>query len=266
MKRPLPFGWGPWLRRALGAVLTTALGAGMSAAEESSAKSGTVFAELSPAQLAAAPCRLALVLALDVSASVDEGEYALQRDGLAAALRAPDIQRAILNGQGGVALSVFEWSGRQQQAVILPWVLLRDVATLEAAIAAIAQAQRSYSGFPTASGYALGFGAGMLRAAPTCDRQVMDVSGDGINNEGFAPALAYKHFPFDGVTVNGLAVLGPDEGVLQFYRDQILRGPGAFVITAEGFEDFHRAMTLKLFREINDMQVGERAKVETCCG
>tara|TARA_R110000868_G_scaffold69764_10_gene205560 strand:- start:49042 stop:49707 length:666 start_codon:yes stop_codon:yes gene_type:complete len=212
-------------------------------------------------------CRLALVLALDVSASVDAAEYALQRDGLVAALRAPDIQRAILQGQGAVALSVFEWSGRQQQVVVLPWVMLRDRAALEQAIGVIARARRSYSGFPTAAGYGLGFGAGMLREAPACDRQVIDVSGDGINNEGFAPALAYKHFPFDGVVVNGLAILGPDEGVQRFYREEILHGPGAFMVTAEGFEDFRRAMTLKLFRELNDLQVGERADgTTTCCG
>jgi len=88
---------------------------------------------------------------------------------------------------------------------------------------------------------------------------VIDVSGDGITNDGFGPELAYRHFPFDGVTVNGLAVLGADPQVQDYYQDFVRHGPGAFVETAEGYAGFRRAMTRKLFREINDMQVGGRA-------
>ncbi|WP_236045134.1 MULTISPECIES: DUF1194 domain-containing protein [Pseudooceanicola] len=201
-------------------------------------------------------CRLALLLAMDVSASVDAREYRLQRDGTAAALSDPDVRRAILEGSGPVALAAYEWSGRQQQAVILPWIMIDSAAALDAAVATLARTQRVHVGFPTAAGYGLGFGAGMMQDAPPCLRKVIDVSGDGVNNEGFLPSLAYANFPFQDVTVNGLAILGPDRGVLDFYQNEIRHGPGAFVQIADGFDDFLRAMTLKLFRETNDMQLG----------
>ncbi|MBR9762234.1 MAG: DUF1194 domain-containing protein [Rhodobacteraceae bacterium] len=218
------------------------------------------------AQAQAQECRLALLLALDVSASVDGREYALQRDGLAAALNDPDIRRALLQGRAPVALAAYEWSGRYQQAVILPWRLLDSPGAIDHAVARIAAAQRSHEGFPTAAGYALGYGAGLLREAPACDREVIDVSGDGVNNEGFAPGLAYENFPFDGVTVNGLAISGSDAGVIAFYTGELAFGPGAFVEVAEGFADFRRAMTLKLFRELNDMRLGRGGEVPECCG
>ena len=211
------------------------------------------------------PCRLALLLALDVSASVDAEEYALQRDGLAAALNDPDIRQVITRAGTPVALAAYEWSGRYQQAVILPWMLLATDADIDRAVARLGAATRSHEGFPTATGYALGFAAGLLAEAPSCDRQVIDVSGDGINNEGFPPALAYAHFPLAEVTVNGLAVSGPDAGVVAFYEAELIRGPGAFVQIAEGFADFRRAMTLKLFRELNDMRLGATEGPE-CCG
>ena len=85
---------------------------------------------------------------------------------------------------------------------------------------------------------------------------MIDVSGDGINNQGFSPALAYRHFPFQNITVNGLVILGHDAAVLRHYRDEVLRGPGAFLEVADGFEDFQRAMERKLFREIADIVLG----------
>ncbi|WP_254871371.1 DUF1194 domain-containing protein [Pseudooceanicola sp. HF7] len=211
-------------------------------------------------------CRLALVLALDVSASVDSREYQLQRDGLARALLLPQIRQALLNGNGAVALSAYEWSGRYQQKVILPWLMIRTPEDILRASSRLSEARRSHSGFPTATGYALGFGAGLLRDAPACDRQVLDLSGDGINNEGFGPELAYRNFPFAGVVVNGLAILGPDEGVYDFYQQHVIRGPGAFLEVANGFEDFAHAMGLKLFREINDLQMGQAETPPECCG
>ena len=85
---------------------------------------------------------------------------------------------------------------------------------------------------------------------------MIDVSGDGVNNQGFGPDLAYKHFPFDNITVNGLVIEGHDQQVTQYYRREVLRGPGAFLEIAQGFEDFERAMSRKLYREINDLMLG----------
>ena len=206
---------------------------------------------------AEAACRLALLLALDVSSSVDADEYALQRDGLAAALRAPEITGALLAPDlPPVALAIYEWSGRRQSAVVVGWTLLLSAQDIESVAARLQSTPRSQSRFPTAMGYALGFGATLMQDAPACDRQVIDVSGDGITNDGFRPQLAYKHFPFDTITVNGLAVLGADAQVLTYYQDEVRHGPGAFVETSPGYAGFKDAMTRKLFREINDMVVG----------
>lgn len=207
---------------------------------------------------ALAECRLALVLALDVSASVDGADYRLQRDGLAAALDQDVIRTAILRGAPGhVALYIFEWSGRYQQDVMLDWTVLDSDAAIDRAVAAVAGHKRIYKEFPTAIGYALGYAAGRLADGPRCDRKVIDISGDGANNEGFLPESAYEHFPFAGVTVNGLVVQGREPEVLDFYLRHVPRGPGSFVEYADGFEDFENAMSRKLFREINGMVVGD---------
>lgn len=206
---------------------------------------------------ALAACRLALVLALDVSSSVDEAEYALQRDGVAAALLSEDVQQAILqDGNGNVALAIYEWSGRRQSTVIQDWVVLESREDIAQVSSRLLATERSFSRFPTALGYALGFGATLLQQAPACERKVIDVSGDGITNDGFWPQLAYKHFPFSDVTVNGLAVLGADPDVVDHFEFEVLHGPGAFVETASGYEGYEAAMTRKLYREIQNRIVG----------
>lgn len=201
-------------------------------------------------------CRLALALALDASSSVNAVEYNLQRNGLAAAMDAPDIRHAILQGRGEVVLSVYEWSGRYQQHLHLDWTPLRSDDDITRAVATIAGLRRMTSEYPTALGSALGYGAQLMTRAPECARRVIDVSGDGANNQGFGPALAYRHFAFDGITVNGLVVLGGSAAVVAHYRDEVLHGPGAFLELAEGYDDFERAMGRKLFREISDVVLG----------
>ncbi len=205
-------------------------------------------------------CRLALVLALDVSASVDAREDALQREGLARALLAPEVQTAFFSGDLPVALSVFEWSGRWNQEMILDWTLIGSPADLRRASARVGASRRSYSQFPTAMGYAMGYAAQYLRDGPACLFRTVDVSGDGVNNEGFGPRLAYENFPFADVTVNGLVILGadPDEDakIAAFYAGEVVHGPGAFVEAADGFADFERAMRRKLERELRAATIG----------
>ncbi len=208
------------------------------------------------ASSAQAACRLALILAMDVSSSVDEAEFILQREGTAQALLASEVAQAILGAPDSVALAVYEWSGRRQNSIILPWTMLDTRATLAGVADVLRTAPRSHSRFPTAMGYALGFGATLMRSAPACDRYVIDLSGDGITNDGFGPAAAYRHFPFANVTVNGLAVLGADPLVEDYYMDDVRHGPGAFVETADGYDGFATAMRRKLFREINGLVLG----------
>jgi len=201
-------------------------------------------------------CRLALVLALDVSASVDAQEDALQRGGLARALIAPEVEEAFLAEGAPVWLTVFEWSGPRTATGVLDWLEIASPEDLQLAAAAIAGSKRSRDDMPTALGYALGYAAGRFQHGPDCDAQTVDVSGDGRNNEGFPPTSAYGAFPFDGVTVNGLAIAGGESGIADYYRDEMIRGPGAFVIVADGFDDYERAMRAKLLRELRGPVIG----------
>ena len=217
-------------------------------------------AGMSAASLQAADCRLALLLALDISSSVDREEDALQRQGLAAALVAPEVLNAIFANQDYVALAVYEWSGRYNQEILIDWTVLDQPATLVGVAERIARSQRSYNTFPTAMGYALGFGAEMMQRAPACLFKTIDMAGDGQNNEGFGPLLAYREFPFDGIVVNGLVVNAADfeaeTGLINFYQQEVIRGPGAFLEVAQGFEDYERAMRRKLEREATPAIIG----------
>lgn len=208
----------------------------------------------------AAACRLALLLALDVSSSVDATEDRLQRGGLVAALTSPEVRAAFFAVDAPVALAVFEWSGRYNQEVVLEWILIDSPAALLTAAETIAASKRSHNEFPTAMGYALGYGAEMLRRAPNCASQTIDMAGDGQNNEGFGPRLAYREFDFADVTVNGLVVNAAEFAsgtqLIEFYRTEVLWGPGAFMEVAQGFEDYERAMRRKLERELTPPVIG----------
>lgn len=210
-------------------------------------------------------CRLALLLALDISVSVDATEDALQRQGLAAALVAPEVERAFFSSPMPVALAVYEWSGRNTQNVILPWQMIETRADLVDVARRIGRSTRSDAGSATAMGHALGYGATLMRQAPPCLFQTIDLSGDGSNNDGYGPQIAYRHFPFENVTVNGLVINAADfEGelfLIPFFENNVLHGPGAFLEIAQGFEDFERAMRRKLERELTSLQIGALERV-----
>lgn len=210
--------------------------------------------------LAAAECRLALLLAMDVSSSVDAAEDRLQRGGMVAALTALEVQAAFFATDLPVALAAYEWSGRYNQEVLLEWTLIDSPAQLLFAAETLARSTRSHNDFPTAMGHSLGFGAIMLKRAPACLRKTLDVAGDGQNNDGFGPRQAYDHFPFADVTVNGLVINGADfegeTGLVGFYERHVIRGPGAFLEIADGFEDYERAMRRKLERELSPPVMG----------
>nr|WP_217354671.1 DUF1194 domain-containing protein [Ruegeria atlantica] len=213
----------------------------------------------SPVQ--AEPCRLALALAMDISTSVDENEDVLQRQGLAAALIAPEVVEAFFSSPAPVALAVYEWSGRTTQRVILNWTMINSETDLLVAASTVQQSVRSDSGSATAMGYALAFGATLMQQAPPCLFNTIDLSGDGSNNDGYGPDSAYRHFPFQNVVVNGLVINAADfEGelfLIPFFENNVLHGPGAFLEIAQGFEDFERAMRRKLERELKGLQIGE---------
>ena len=221
-----------------------------------------LMASAAPAQA----CRLALLLALDVSSSVDAAEDQLQRGGLVSALTSPAVQAAFFATGDPVALAVYEWSGRYNQEVILEWMLIDSPAALLSAAEVVAASKRSHNEFPTAMGYALGYGAKMLGRAPRCLYKTLDMAGDGQNNEGFGPRLAYREFAFSDVTVNGLVVnaaeFASETDLIAFYQNEVLWGPGAFMEVAQGFEDYERAMRRKLERELTPTMIGAVPFVE----
>lgn len=218
----------------------------------------------------AAACRLALVLALDVSSSVSMHEDKLQRGGLAAALIAPEVQQAFFADEDPVALAVFEWSGRYNQEILLDWTLIDSPAALLGAAETIGRSRRSHNEFPTAMGHAIGYASGLFQRGPRCLFSTLDMAGDGENNEGFGPGPAYREFPFDGVTVNGLVVNAADfeaeTELITFYRNEVLRGPGAFLEVADGFEDYERAMRRKLERELAPPVFGRAGRAREAPG
>jgi len=207
---------------------------------------------LAAAPAAARNCATALVLAIDVSSSVDAREYALQMGGLAAALRDPQVVDAIAPGAGiGIMATAFVWSGFQHQETVVPWTWLGDRDTVHAFARAIETAPRRYDHWPTALGRAAAFAAGLHARNPVpCDRQVVDVSGDGANNDGVGPDWYRGRGQLDGLVINGLVILGADVDPYAYYRDVLIQGPGAFVEVADGFDAYAEAILRKLLREL----------------
>lgn len=216
----------------------------------------TLLPALAP-PAAAQDCRLALALALDVSGSVDAEELLLMREGLAQALLAPEVERVFLSGDP-VALYVFEWAGQFWQRPVLPgWQMVNSAEDLVRIADAVTHVPGSlppplpYT--PTALGSALAHAGHALTQNPGCRALTVDVSADGWNNDGFGPETAYAMPEFDGVTVNALVIdAGPEDRarLLGWFQTEVLRGPAAFTILADGYEDFEQAITLKLCREV----------------
>ncbi|WP_093255250.1 DUF1194 domain-containing protein [Rubrimonas cliftonensis] len=207
---------------------------------------------LAPVGARALDCTAALVLALDVSSSVDAAEYALQMQGLAAALRDPAVVETILSPPGaGVMASAFAWSGFQHQELLIDWTWLGDRASIEAFAASLAAAPRRYDHWPTALGRATGFAAALHGENPVpCRRRVVDVSGDGANNDGVGPQWHRERGAFEGITFNGLVIAGADPDPVLYYRAEVLHGPGAFLEVIHSYTDYPGAILRKLLREL----------------
>ena len=207
-------------------------------------------------------CRVALVLALDVSGSVNETEYRQQVDGLATALNDPDVRSLILfSTDAPISLAVFEWSSQNHQYIIQPWVSLDRPYALDGVINRIRSHQKIRAGLKTAMGTALTFGAAMLEQQAHCWQLTIDVSGDGKNNIGPTPQEAYFGSLFDRVTVNALVVGNPNnvseegtaltpEALKDYYDAEVIRGQNAFSMVAYGYSDYAQAMQRKLMKEL----------------
>lgn len=217
---------------------------------------------LTLAQGAAAACRQALAIALDVSGSVDALEYRLQVEGLAAALEHPEVAAALLAmSDAPVRLAVFEWAGLADQRLLLPWAEIDSAAALAAAADRLRRSQRQAGSHTTALGAAMVAGGRMLGEQAACWKRTLDVTGDGKSNDGPRPRDVADAPELAGLTVNAL-VIGTDAAnrvdrgevglgeLTGYFRAEVIRGADAFVETALGFADFEAAMVRKLLREL----------------
>lgn len=194
-------------------------------------------------------CETALLLSIDVSGSIDAGDYRLQTEGLASALTDPEVAEALVRGQ--VALAVIQWSGVDEQALVLSWQRMlapEDVTRFAARATAI---PRSFTGSDTAVGQGLRFATAQFAAVPDCRNKVIDVSGDGQENAGFTDARARREAIAAGLMINAIAIEepGPAVPITTYYRNWIIT-PGGFVVTARGLQDYAETLRQKLLREL----------------
>ena len=215
---------------------------------------------------------LLLVLAADVSRSVDEAEFDLQRKGYTAALTDPRVLAAIRGGATGtIAVCFVEWSGAGEQMVVADWAVIHDDEDAGALAAAILAAPRSFAGRTSISG-AIDFAMQRFAAAqPHSNRRIIDISGDGTNNSGRPVTEARDEAVLQGVTINGLAIINdkpnpgyafhtqPPGGLPEWYRQNVIGGAGAFLRVVENFQSFADAMTNKLVSEIASVAPEEQA-------
>lgn len=196
---------------------------------------------------AASACEAALVLAMDVSGSVDRGEWLLQAEGLAAALRDREVSEVLVQGQ--IALSVVQWSAVGQQAVSLPWQRMLSHRAVQDFAARVQAMPRAFPGSDTAVGQALEVSLDQFSAVPDCRRRIVDMSGDGDENVGYTTPHARARAIAEGVEVNALAIEAMGLSITNFYRRWVIT-PGGFVETAQGHLDYARAIRAKLLREL----------------
>jgi hypothetical protein len=206
---------------------------------------------------------LLLVLAVDVSRSIDAAKFQLQREGYAAAISDPRVIDAIRSGRTGrIGLTLVEWSGVGAQKVVIDWASIGDAVAAKGFGDRLLEAPRSFADRTSISG-AIEFALGQFDKAPfTTARQTIDVSGDGTNNAGRDVTMLRDEAVAKGVTINGLPILSdnpmswnpdhtnPPGGLANYYRNNVIGGPTAFVMVAENFNSFGQAIVKKMIAEV----------------
>jgi hypothetical protein len=212
---------------------------------------------------AAEPVDLLLVLAADVSRSVTEPKFKLQREGAAAAITHPEVVQAITSGPNRrIAVCFVEWATAGMHNVVVEWSVIGDGASARRFGDRLVEAPRSFMGSTSISS-AIDFAVSQLEHAPfEAERRVIDVSGDGNNNSGRPVTDARDDAVAKGITINALVILtplsesfrpehtNPAGGLEKYFQDNVIGGSGAFTIVAERHESFGRSLTKKLIREI----------------
>ena len=192
-------------------------------------------------------CELALILSMDVSTSIDVGEYGYQRDGLADALLDTEVINVLTRDQ--VALMVVQWSGVNDQAVVIPWRRMLSVAEVRSFSNRVREMRREFVNSKTAVGSALAFSIEQFGAVNDCDRKVIDVSGDGASNSGAETSGQSRRAAQLGIEINGVAIDIMGNAISEYYRRYVAT-PNGFVLTSTGFSDYPRTIRAKLLREL----------------
>jgi hypothetical protein len=208
----------------------------------------------SPAPSAPAPAAvaIALVLAVDTSGSVSMGRFELQKHGYAAAFRNPQVLSSIRAlATQSIAVAMMQWTGPRLHVVAVDWMLVKDEASADAFAAAIEAVPRQLFGGGTSISGAIDYSRVLLAQSPfRAARRVIDISGDGANNSGRAVTQARDEAVHDGLAINGLPILNVEPGLDRYYYDNVIGGPGAFMIPAENYNTFTDAVLKKLITEI----------------
>jgi hypothetical protein len=213
--------------------------------------------------IAAERVDLLLVLAADVSRSVDARKFQLQREGYAAALADPRVLKAITSGPNGrIAVCLIEWSGMTSQKVVIDWTMIDGRKAAQQFGDRLLETPRSFADRTSISN-GISFALAQFPRAPfETRRRTIDVSGDGTNNSGADVHQARDDAVNAGVTINGLAILSdhplpwnpehtnPPGGLAHYYRENVMGGPGAFVMEAKDFDSFGQAIINKLIAEV----------------
>jgi Protein of unknown function (DUF1194) len=204
------------------------------------------------AALAAAPVSVQLVLAVDVSGSVSQDRFELQREGYAAAFRSPAVLQAIRStSAGSIAVAMLQWTGPALHVVAADWTAIDDADSAERFAEAIERAPRELFGGGTSISGAIDYARQMIADSPyQGQRLVIDVSGDGANNRGRPAEDARDEAVQAGMVINGLPILTLEPELDAYYRQSVIGGPGAFVIAVKSYEEFADAVRRKLVTEI----------------
>ncbi len=195
---------------------------------------------------------LQLVLAVDASGSVDQYRFELQKRGYAAAFRHPTVLAAIRSGPSqGIAVTMVQWTGPGLHVQVVEWSRIGDEQSASSFAAAVEAAPRQLFGGGTSISGAIDYGSTLFAATSFhARRRVIDVSGDGSNNRGRAANLARDDAIAAGIGINGLPILALEPDLDRYYYDNVIGGPGAFVIAAKSYEAFADAILKKLITEI----------------
>jgi Protein of unknown function (DUF1194) len=195
---------------------------------------------------------LQLVLAVDVSGSVNQTRFELQRDGYVAAFRSARVLETIRSGpHQAIAVTMVQWTGPALQVHVVPWMRIVDAGSAEAFATAVARAPRQLFGGGTSISGAIDYAVTLFSESRfRGTRRVIDVSGDGSNNRGRPVNLARDEAVAAEIGINGLPILALEPDLDDYYERNVIGGPGAFVIAAKDYEAFAGAILKKLITEI----------------